>query len=93
MDLKNADYELKRYTGLDQDIIIDLEIPLEMILYEVDSEIALSEALQNRKETPEFERRLIDAERGLVRAKRSQGLSATLRGNFGLSNSADNIQK
>ncbi len=91
MDLKNADYELKRYTGLDQDIIIDLEIPLEMILYEVDSEIALSEALQNRKETPEFERRLIDAERGLVRAKRSQGLSATLRGNFGLSNSADNI--
>ncbi len=91
MDLKNADYELKRYTGLDQDIIIDLEIPLEMILYEVDSEIALSEALQNRKETPEFERRLIDAVRGLVRAKRSQGLSATLRGNFGLSNSADNI--
>lgn len=91
MDLKNADYELKRYTGLDQDLDIDLEIPLEMILYEVDSEIALSEALQNRKETPEFERRLIDAERGLVQAKRSQGLRATLRGNFGLSNSADNI--
>lgn len=91
MDLKNADFELKRYTGLDQGLIIDLEIPLEMVLYEVDSEIALTQALENRKETPEFERRLIDAERGLVQAKRSQGLNATLRGSFGLSNSAENI--
>lgn len=91
MDLKNADFELKSYTGLDQDLIIDLEIPLEMILYTVNAEKALSEALENRKETPEFQRRLIDAERGLVKAKRSNGLNATLRGSFGLTNSASDI--
>ena len=91
MDLKNADFELKSYTGLDQDLIIDLEIPLEMILYVVNAEKALSEALENRKETPEFQRRLIDAERGLVKAKRSNGLNATLHGSFGLTNSAPDI--
>jgi outer membrane protein TolC len=91
MDLKNADFELKSYIGLDQDLKLELEIPLDMTLYGVNPEKALSEALSNRKETPEFKRRLIDAERGLVRAKRNNGLNATLRGSFGLSNSAPDI--
>ena len=91
MDLKNADFELKSYVGLDQDLEIELEIPLNMTLYRVNADKALTEAMENRKETPEFKRRLIDAERGLVKAKRNNGLSATLRGNFGLSNSAETI--
>ena len=89
MDLKNADYELKRYIGLDQDQQIDLIIPLDMFLFKVDPERALEEALENRKETPQFERRLIQAERELTQAKRETGLSATLRMSYGLSNSAD----
>ncbi len=88
MDLKNADFELKSYIGLDQDVVLELEIPLNMSLYSVSAEKALAEALANRKETPEFRRRLIDADRGLIKAKRNNGLSATLRGNFGLSNSS-----
>jgi outer membrane protein TolC len=91
MDLKNADFELKSYVGLSQDMVVELEIPLNMTLYNVNAAKALTEALENRKETPEFRRRLIDAERGLVKAKRNNGLSATLRGNFGLSNSSETI--
>ncbi len=91
MDLKNADFELKSYIGLEQDLDIKLEIPLNMSLFEVNSGQALSEALENRKETPQFVRRLIDADRGLVQAKRSGGFNATIRGSFGLSNTADNI--
>jgi outer membrane protein TolC len=91
MDLKNADFELKSYIGLEQNLEIELEIPLNMTLYEVNADKALTEALENRKETPEFKRRLIDAERGLVKAKRNNGLSATLRGTFGLSNSAETL--
>jgi outer membrane protein TolC len=91
MDLKNADFELKSYVGLEQNFEIELEIPLNMTLYEVNADKALTESLENRKETPEFKRRLIDAERGLIKAKRNNGLSATLRGTFGLSNSAETV--
>jgi len=89
IDLKNADYELKRYIGLDQDQQIELIIPLDMFLFKVDPDKALEEALANRKETPQFERRLIQAERALTQAKRNSGLSATLNMSYGLSNSSD----
>jgi outer membrane protein len=79
IDLKNADYELKKYIGLDQNQTIELIIPLDMILWEVDPEVALKESLENRKETPQFERRLIQADRDLTQAKRNAGVNATLR--------------
>lgn len=88
MDLKNADFELKSYINLDQNQKIDLIVPLDMILYSIDPVKALEEAKTNRKETPYFERRLIEADRDLTRAKRSTGLSATLVGSYGVSNSA-----
>lgn len=87
--LKNADYELKKYIGLDQNLAIELIIPLDMILWEVDSEKALKESLENRKETPSFKRRLIQADRDLTEAKRDAGVNATLRMSYGVSNSAD----
>ena len=91
IDLKNADYELKKYIGLDQDLTIALIIPLDMILWEVDSDVALKESLENRKETPQFERRLIQADRDLTRAKREAGVGATLTMSYGISNSADSF--
>jgi len=91
MDLKNADFELKSYVGLDQLVDIELVMPLEMKLFEVDPQIALREALTNRKETTQYERRLIEANRDLTKAKRNNGLAATLRGSYGLSNSADEL--
>lgn len=91
IDLKNADYELKKYIGLDQNQTIELIIPLDMILWEVDPDVALRESLDNRKETPQFERRLIQADRDLTQAKRAAGVNATLRMSYGVSNSADNF--
>lgn len=91
IDLKNADYELKKYIGLDQNQTIELIIPLDMFLWEVDAEVALKESLDNRKETPEFERRLIQADRDLTHARRNAGVNATLRMSYGVSNSADDF--
>lgn len=88
MDLKNADFELKRYVGLDQSREMDLKIPLNITLFEINPEKALANAKKNRRETTYFKRRLISADRELAQAKNSTGLSATLRGSFGLSNSA-----
>ncbi|MGM0622380.1 MAG: TolC family protein, partial [Bacteroidota bacterium] len=89
MELKNADFELKRYVGLEQSREIDLSIPLGINLFEIDPELALAKAKENRSETSLYQRRLINADRELAQAKNSTGLSATLRGSFGLSNSAE----
>lgn len=89
MDLKNADFELKSYINLDQNQKIELVVPLDMILFAIDPVKALEEARLNRKETPYFQRRLIEADRDLIRAKRNTGLSATLVGSYGLSNIAE----
>lgn len=91
IDLKNADFELKKYIGLDQETSIDLIIPLDMILWEVDPQKALEESLENRKETPSFERRLIEADRALTYAKREAGVQANLSLSYGISNSSDNL--
>lgn len=88
MQLKNADFELKSYIGLEQSESIELVIPLNMILFEIDSEKALKEALENRKEPLHSKRRLIVAERELVQAKRNNGPQIVVRGNYGISKSA-----
>jgi outer membrane protein len=91
MDLKNADFELKSYIGLSQDQEIELVIPLNMLLFEIDTSRALEEAMANRKETLEYNRRLIEADMLLTQAKRNSGPSISLSGSFGLSNSADDL--
>ncbi len=88
MDLKNADFSLKSYIGLDQKINIELQMPLLITLFDIDPQKALKEARENRSEQVYYLRRLISAESQLTQAKRSSGLSATLSGNYGLSNSA-----
>lgn len=91
MDQKNADFELKSYIGMDQNLNIELIIPLEMDLFYIDPDKALQETLTNRKEGPEFQRRLIQADRDLIRAKRSTGLRTTLRASYGSSNNSPEL--
>lgn len=91
MSLKNADFDLKSYVGIDQNQQIELQMPLQISLFEIDSQKALSEAKTNRPEQINFERRLINAERDLTQAKRGNGLSATLAGSYGLSNSSESF--
>ena len=88
MDLKNADFELKSYVGLEQDRKIELIIPLNINLFDIDPQYALLKAKENRKESSLYKRRIINADRDLAQAKQNTGLSATLRGSFGLPNSA-----
>lgn len=89
MDLKNADFELKKYVGLEQGREIELIIPLNISLFEINPKLALAKAKENRKESTYFKRRLIQADQSLASAKSSTGVNATLRGSFGLSNSSD----
>ena len=91
MDLKNADFELKSYIQMEPEQSIELVMPLDIFLFNIDMDKALGEALANRKETPQYERRLIEADRQLTWAKRNSGLNATLRGNYGMSNVSSSV--
>jgi len=91
MELKNTDFELKRYVGLDQSMEINLDIPLDIRFFDIDIDLAVQKARENRRETSLYQRRLINADRELAQAKNSTGLSTTLRGSFGLSNSAETV--
>lgn len=86
--LKNADFELKSYIGLDQSENIELIVPLNMYFFKIDPHRALDEALKNRKESLRSERRLIDADRELVQAKRNNGPRVYINASYGVSNSA-----
>ncbi|MEX0985869.1 MAG: TolC family protein [Bacteroidales bacterium] len=89
MDLRNADFELKSYINLDQSAEIELEIPLVMTLFYIDPDKALAEALENKDDVIDFQRRLIYADQALDQAKKDNSLSATLNGSYGLSNSSE----
>lgn len=91
MELKNADFELRSYIGIKELNPLELEVPLNITLFDINSQLALDKAKENRKETTQFKRRLINADRELAEAKSTTGLSATLSGSFGLSNSADEL--
>jgi len=91
MDMKNADFNLKSYVQLDPDKQIELEMPLNIFLFDIDVEKARNEAQMNRKEPLSFDRRLIEADRDLTAAKRNNSLSATLRGSYGMSNSSSTV--
>lgn len=91
MDLKNSDFSLKSYIGMDQNTNIELIIPLDMSLFYIDSEKALQETLENRKEGPSFQRRLISADRSLAYAKKNTGLRTTLSGSVGTTKSAGTL--
>ena len=93
MSLKNADFNLKTYIGMEQSREIELVIPLEITLFDVDPDLALAKAKENRKETTYNQRRLVNADRDLAQAKSNTGLSATLTGSYGLSNSAENFKE
>ncbi len=91
MELKNADFELRTYIGLKESSDLELIIPLNMKLFDINPKLALEKAKENRKETSYYQRRLINADRELAQAKSTTGVSATLRGSFGLSNSSDEL--
>jgi len=89
MSLRNADFQLKSYINLDQNTPIALSIPLDITLYHIDPQMALEQAIENKDDIIEFQRRLVIADRDLEQAKRENSLNATITGKYGLSNSSE----
>lgn len=82
--LKGTSQNLARYLELDTENI-ELAIPMNLSLFNVDVNKALEEAKSNRKSIIEFRRKRLEAEKELARVKGSNRLELSANVNFGIS--------
>lgn len=81
-----ASMQLKMFLSSRNEQSLELEIPIEAGEFEIDTKVALAEAFANRSDAIGFKRRLLEAEMETQRAKKENGLNASLQATFGLSN-------
>lgn len=84
ISLKKASQDLTRYLNLTNENF-ELEIPENLIPFEVSTEKAIEEAKSNRKFVIEYRRRRLESEKELARVKGENGLKINLNANFGIS--------
>ena len=65
---------------------LELVVPNQVSTFAVNIQQAIAEALANRSDAIGFQRRLLEASRDVDRARKENGLNASLNANFGLTN-------
>jgi len=83
--------QLKNYLRLEEDTDLQLEVPDWLPSLRVDAQLALEQARQNRAKALNIQRRLLEAEREIARARAERGFRADLYLSFGLSKSAPTL--
>jgi outer membrane protein len=83
--------QLKNYMGFTGPEILSLVLPDTIPVLPVDAGTALAEAQRNRKEPVAFQRRLLQAEQQVRKAKGEGGFNASLYATYGFTNQADNF--
>ncbi|WP_461146269.1 TolC family protein [Spirosoma pulveris] len=91
-----ASLKLKTFVGYrnessGQSAPLELAIPNQIPVFEVDVKRAIDEAVANRSAAIGFRRRLLEAQRDLEKARKNNGLNATLTAGYGLSNQGPNF--
>ena len=79
---------LRNFLGIEKAVIFDLIPPTEIPGLLIDENLALQYAEKYRSETIAFRRRLKEAEREVSRAKSERGFQADISGQFGLTQTA-----
>ena len=92
LDLQTSRLALRRFIGLQDSSsnAIELVLPDELPIFEIPLGDALAYAKQNRADYIEFERRRVEANRNVARA-RAQRTQTNLVASFGLNNAAGTI--
>jgi outer membrane protein TolC len=91
LDLETNQLSLKSFLGLKNTDDLKLEVPEDVPHFVIDASKALEEALNNRQEAIGFQRRMLEAEKEIARAKGDAGLNMNLSGQFGLTNRATTL--
>ena len=84
IELKRTSQNFARYLELETEII-ELGIPLDLPLFNVDTQKAITEAQSNRKSVIEFRRKRLQAEKELAKVKGDNRIELSVNANFGIS--------
>ncbi len=85
LNLQTSTEQLRNFLGIKEAVAFELAPPEDIPEIIIDVETALSEAVKNRWETVSYERRLLESEQDLVKARREQGINGNVFASFGLS--------
>jgi hypothetical protein len=85
--------ELRDFLDLQGDVDFDLIPPYVLPGLSINPDEALEYAMQNRSNVEAFDRRLLEAENEVARARGETGISANLIGNFGLAQYGDQLEQ
>ncbi len=90
-ELEIATLNLRAYIGLQNGEKLELAEPVPAGSPLISAEKAIAEAYANRADAIAFTRRIIEAERDVVKAKADRGINATLSASLGFNNRAEVI--
>lgn len=91
VDAEISDLQLKSFIGFSAANQILLILPENLLSFEVDKEVALQQAKNNRQKAIGFKRALLEADKDVAKAKGENGLKVNLFGTFGLTNVANQL--
>ncbi|RRB02519.1 TolC family protein [Larkinella rosea] len=86
-----ASLSLRSYMGYRDDRKLELVVPSRINELTINVENAIKEAFSNRSDAIAFRRRALEAQRDVDKARKDNGLNATLQAAFGLSNRGANL--
>lgn len=88
LDLDDASQKLRNYLKIAGNEKITLIEPVLIPQFQVDTKVALEQALKNRQDVVAFERQKLEAERDVARAKGDSYFNADLFASYGLTQSS-----
>jgi outer membrane protein TolC len=91
LQVKTATEQLRNLLGIRDAVDFQLVAPPAVPEIELDRDLALGQARANRSQTINFRRQLLEAEREVDRAYKSNGVNVDLGVSFGLSQRAENF--
>ncbi|MDH5381492.1 MAG: TolC family protein [Cyclobacteriaceae bacterium] len=93
LNLEITQLRLKSYLGFAKGENLQLVLPAELPEFDVNEDMALSMAKNNRSDAIAFKRRVFEAEREVNRAVGTSGLNANLAGSLGLTNQGSYVSQ
>ena len=90
-NLSSAKNRLRSFLGFNENVSIEITIPTTVPNVGVDIDKAMVLAKENSPNVLAYQRRLIEAEKGVAEAKADRGFQADLQLSFGLNQQGDDI--